>query len=408
MVLGDYRQTVTVVRSLGRAGYEIILGTDQPRGSTALSRYVCDVWTYDNASGPRFCHSVESFLRERRPDFVFTVGETQLRRLIPVGQRLESLAAWANPDFTAVARCFDKRAMYELAASLEVPGMPWTGWTSVAGWRRRAQEFGFPVVVKRKDSAEQVLSRKALIYTSEAQFESFLATAEGDANPGSFVLQKYAPGVRHNCHVGAADGRLLAYFQQKVLRTDEADDTGIGVAGVSVAPSPALRAYCERLTRALRYTGIGCIQFLVDERNHAVAFLEFNARMDSTAALPYRMGLDFPLLALQLGAYRQARTQGRADAKRLIPSPLPDAYRAGVTYHWLHGDFGAFLHQVRGGSLRGAALARRLLGMAWLSMRSYHLTFDWRDPLPTAHMFWSRYVVNPLRRRLPAARSLAR
>ncbi|HEX2198298.1 MAG TPA: hypothetical protein VHG88_06735, partial [Burkholderiales bacterium] len=77
--------------------------------------------------------------------------------------------------------------------------------------------------------------------------------------------------------------------------------------GVSVAPSAALRAYCERLTLGLRYTGIGCIQFLVDE-DGAVAFLEFNARMDSTAMLPYRLGYDFPLLALRLADYAAGRT----------------------------------------------------------------------------------------------------
>src|SRR3954467_14252872 len=42
LVLGDYRQTVTVVRSLARAGYEVTLGTDDPRSSTAFSRYLHD------------------------------------------------------------------------------------------------------------------------------------------------------------------------------------------------------------------------------------------------------------------------------------------------------------------------------------------------------------------------------
>jgi hypothetical protein len=55
-----------------------------------------------------------------------------------------------------------------------------------------------------------------------------------------------------------------------------------------------------------------------------------------------------------------------------------------------------------------AALAGRVLAMAWLALRSYHLTFEWRDPLPTAHMFWHKFLKNPLRRRLPLARALPR
>jgi hypothetical protein len=50
----------------------------------------------------------------------------------------------------------------------------------------------------------------------------------------------------------------------------------------------------------------------------------------------------------------------------------------------------------------------RASSMAWLALRSYHLTFDWRDPLPTLHMFWRKYLGNPLRRRLPLARPLPR
>ena len=253
-----------------------------------------------------------------------------------------------------------------------------------------------------------MLERKALIYRSAGEFEAFLTLVGRDPDPASLVLQKFAPGLRHNCHVAALDGQLLAYFQQKVLRTDEPDDTGIGVAGIAVPPSRELREHCEALTMALGYTGIGCIQFLIDEQTGAVAFLEFNARMDSTAALPYHMGLDYPLLAIKLAAYRKARAAGRADASRLLPQPHPESYASGSSYHWLHGDLGAFLTELKSSRMSARAVISRLCSMAWLSLRSHHLTFDWRDPLPTLHMFWQTYLENPLRRRLPIARLLAR
>jgi len=408
LVLGDYRQTVTVVRSLGRAGFELTLGTDDARSSSGLSRYVSDVWVYENATPQRFCDSLEAFLRNERPDFVFIIGESQLRRLIAAGPRLETLSTWVNPEFATVARCFDKGVMYELAPSLDIPTVPWSRFTNVEDWRSRARAMGYPVVVKRKDSAGQVLERKALIFREAARFEAFLAALPRDPDRDSLLLQRYAAGVRHNCHVAAAEGTLLAYFQQKVLRTDEPDDTGIGVAGVSVAPSAVLRAHCEALTRALRYTGIGCIQFLVDERSGNAAFLEFNARMDSTAALPYRIGLDYPLLAMQLAAYRKARSIGRSDARHLLPAPLADRYPAGRAYHWLYGDLKACLDELRRGRIGTGRAVAWLADMARRSLVSYHLTFDWRDPLPTLHMFWRKFLEAPLRRRLPAFRPAPR
>lgn len=390
LVLGDYRQTVTVLRSLGRAGFEVTFGCDDPRSSTALSRYVSALWIYDGSSCERFCHHLEAYLKREKPDFVFAVGETQLRRMLTAASRLAPLATWAAPDPATIARCFDKRALYELTPRLGIPTLPWLPFTGAGAWRQGARAMGFPVVIKSKDSAAQVRGRKALILRSEPELEAFLAALGCGPNPASLVLQKFAPGVRHNCHVAARGGELVAYFQQKVLRTDEPDDTGIGVAGVSVAPSPELRGHCERLTRALGYTGIGCIQFLVDEPGGDVAFLEFNARMDSTAALPYRLGYDFPLLALELAAHRE-------------PRALPQRYPIGSTYHWLHGDLNAWLNALRGAAGPGE-LVPWALNMAWLAATSHHLTFDWRDPLPTLDMFWQRFAAALLRRLQLAAR----
>jgi hypothetical protein len=254
LVLGDCRQTITVVRSLGLAGLEVTLGTDQARSSTGLSRHVADVWVYDNSSPQRFCNHVEAFLRSERPDFVFTVGESQLRPLLEAAPRLEPLSTWVSPGFETVARCFDKPAMGELVSSLGI----------------------------------------ASVHGNAAQPEA-------------------STSLRHDCHVAAADGELIAYFHPGI---------------------PSLRMHCEALVKALRYTGVGCIQFLVEERSGSAAFLEFSPRTDR-----------FALLALQLAVYRKSR-----GAECLLP-PHP------------------------------AICAESRI-------------FDWRDPLPMVHRLWCKLLKN--------------
>ena len=395
LVLGDYRQTITIVRSLARAGFRVTLGSDNPASSTALSRYVSDLWVYDASSAERFRDHLESHLRAERPDFVFTVGESLLRRLIRFAGRFEPLSTWVNPELATVARCFDKSALYELAPRLGIPTLPWRRFTGAADWRHRSREMGFPVVVKRRDSARQVDEPKARIFHAPEEFEAFLATlGEADARP--MLLQKYHAGVRHNCHVACADGKLIGYFQQRVLSTDELDDTGIGTAGESVAPMADLRAHCERLTQALAYTGIGCIQFLVDEAGGTAAFLEFNARMDSTAVLPYRLGYDYPRLAVELARYRRSR--------RGVPPGFLEPYAAGKAYHWLRGDFRTWLDALRHRRVSAGLLCAWAFNMAWMSLRSHHLTFEWRDPLPTLDMYWKQFAVPALRRLVRNAR----
>jgi predicted ATP-grasp superfamily ATP-dependent carboligase len=391
LVLGDYRQTVTVVRSLAKAGLEVILGTDDPHSSTALSRCVSRTWLFDGSSAGPFCRQLEAFLASERPEFAFAVGEKLLRHVLPAASRLEPLTTWVHADPATIARCFDKRALYELAPELGIPTLPWQQFSSAREWRREARDMGYPVVVKRKDSAAPVHERKALILRSVDELEAFLAGLAPDEDASSLVLQKYAPGARHNCHVAAAGGALIAYFEQKVLRTDELDDTGIGTAGVSVPPSRLLREHCARLMRRLGYTGVGCVQFLVDEATGSAAFLEFNPRMDSTAALPYRLGYDFPRLALELAIHR--KQPGSPP-----PPPLTRPYRSGATYYWLYGDLNAWLACARARRWSAPRLAAWASSSAWLALRSGHLTFDWRDPLPTLHMFWRKFAVAPLRR----------
>ncbi len=380
LVLGDYRQTVTVVRSLGRSGHEVTLATDDRRSSTARSRYVSDVWYYGGGSPERFPDQLEARLRSHPTDFVFPVGETALRHLTAAAARLAPLATFIAPEPLTLERCFDKRTINSLASRQGIPTPCWLPYTSAEDWRAGARRIGFPVVVKRKDSASLVCGRKAVILRTPGALDLLLAKVEANADAASLILQKFVSGTRHNCHLAAADGHVIAFFQQEVIRTDEPDGTGLGVAGISVAPSAQLREYCERLTRELAYTGIGCIQFLVDEHTGDSNLLEFNARLDSTAALPYRLGYDFPRLAMALAAY----THGEGSC----PAPVVRPYLTGKSYHWLHGDLHAWVGCARRNRQSASELAAWAVRMLRAVPGSYHLTWELGDPLPTLYTFY--------------------
>jgi predicted ATP-grasp superfamily ATP-dependent carboligase len=376
LVLGDYRQTVTVVRSLGRAGLRVTLGSTDPESSTARSRHVAAFECFSGGDRDRPPPGLESWLRTHRPQYVFPVGETQLRQVL-AAPRLLALSTWVMPEATTVRRCLDKRVLFDIAPAIGMPIAPWRQWAGAQAWREAARGFGFPVVVKRKDSASHLRDKKALILASEAELDSVLAEIAAGGDAESFVLQKFASGVRHNCHFAADGGRIIAFLQQEVLRTDEADGTGIGLEGVSVAPSTELRAYCERLLYRLGYSGIGCIQFLVDPASGAASFLELNPRLDSTAALACRLGYDFPHLAVEIAA-------------RTHPAPFSTPYATGRHYHWVYGDLNAW----RQGKVALPVLARSAL-------RGYDLSLDWRDPLPGLHLFW-RKLAEAARKRMHA------
>lgn len=383
LVLGDYRETVTVVRSLARAGAEVVLACDRPRSPTAASRYVASTWIHPRTGSAEFPAALEWFLAEARPHFVFPVGESILRQLGPRAAAFSRDAVWVHPDLRTVARCFDKGALYSLAASLGLPVWRWFPFDTAERCARDAAQLGFPLVIKRRDSSRDVTGKKALIVRDASALEWALARLRQDDDPRSLLFQRFASGARHNCHFAAWEGRVVALFEQRVLRTVEPDGTGIGTLGVSVAPSPRLRAHCERLVGALGYTGVGCAQFLIDSQG-ATAFLEINPRLDSTCALPYRLGHDFPRIAIEL-ALRQAE---RREGAPLLGRPYP----VGRRYHWLRGDLKAWLAAVRERRSSPGVLLGWAAGMAWDALTSHHLTFDWRDPAPTIRMYRDAFL----------------
>jgi hypothetical protein len=111
--------------------------------------------------------------------------------------------------------------------------------------------------------------------------------------------------------------------------------------------------------------------------------------MDSTTALPYRLGYDYPRLALAIAAARQ-----RGERAERLDAP----YAAGKKYHWLYGDLYTWIEAARRGKRDPAALAAWALLIAWDASTSYHLTWDKLDPLPTLYQF-SRKLIGPALRR---------
>lgn len=68
LVIGNYCQTITVIRSLARAGYYIIVGCDEKRVFTQYSRHTSEVWRHPDItkSEEDFIAALTKFLARRQ------------------------------------------------------------------------------------------------------------------------------------------------------------------------------------------------------------------------------------------------------------------------------------------------------------------------------------------------------
>jgi predicted ATP-grasp superfamily ATP-dependent carboligase len=380
LVIGNYRQTLTVIRSLARANYRVIVGRSEPHAFTQHSRYIEGIWKHPDVDrhGKEFLTALSAFAKSRTvPLFIFPVGERELSVLAHNAPELPPATMVVMPDSATVLTCLNKLTFYELATRVGLPMAEFRLAKSLPDLMASAEAIGFPCVVKPLSSLAEFRDQKAVVLHKRDELPGKLPS--WPLGHDSLIVQKFASGIRHNCHFLADQGELLAYFEQRVLRTDRPDYTGFGVDGDSVPPTTALKNHTAKLIRELGYSGLGCAQFLVDEVRGTTSLLELNPRLDATCAIPYYCGYDFPAMAVELAAYRSRIASARPANDSIYP------LRRGV---WSSGDLTRLGQDIRGQRVSWGEVLGRLLQMArsfWLA--DFHLTWSWRDPLPTCYVF---------------------
>lgn len=385
LVLGSYRQSITIVRSLAKAGFEVVIWREGKRKAyTEYSRYSRETWEReeDNGMGDEagFVDSlIRHLIREKTPPLIFPIGEDYLECLARHAQRLTPYGKLVMPAPQTVFACLDKSRMYHLAEQLGIP-LAATQTVSSEGQAMVAVEsMGFPVVIKPIDCLRPFLAgKKALICTTQEDLRRFFRSQPGKND--AVILQKFVQGYRHDCEFAAKDGHLVAYFELRVLRTDRVDGTGYGVEVESVAPSMSLRRHCETLAKSVNYSGAGAAQFLVEQESGDEYFLELNPRLDANCALSYSCGYDFPRLAVEctVGSFTKDGGHSRSG----------EVYAVEKRLHWLFGDLQGYIKAMRWKEVRRSAWfawGLRALGALWRA--NLHPTWAWNDPLPTLALY---------------------
>ncbi|HSK44879.1 MAG TPA: hypothetical protein VLA83_13440 [Candidatus Binatia bacterium] len=390
LVIGNYRQTLTVIRSLARANYRVIVGRSEPHAFTQYSRYIEGIWEHPDIEcrGEEFLTALLAYAKSRTaPFYIFPVGERELSVLTLNVLQLPPGTMVVMPDSATVQTCLNKVTFYELATWLGLPVAELRLARSMPELVASAEAIGFPCVVKPLSSLADFHDQKAVVLRQRDELPRKLPS--WPSGHASLIVQKFSSGLRYNCHFLADQGELLAYFEQRVLRTDRPDYTGFGVDGDSVPPTTALKNHTARFISELGYSGLGCAQFLVDEALGTTSLLEVNPRLDATCAIPYYCGYDFPAMAVELTAYRH-QIAGKRPAN---DSTYP--LRRGV---WSSGDLTRLGEDIRMQRVSWGKIPGRLLQTArsfWLA--DFHLTWTWRDPLPTCYVF-ARMLLAAFRR----------
>jgi biotin carboxylase len=383
LLLGNYRPTIVVVRSLARAGYRVIVGA-RGEGGAEHSRFTSEVWDHPAAGHATFVGTLRAFL-QARPEvgIVFPVAEEYVRAVSAARASLPADRVYALPQADVVAAMIDKVRAYHIAESVGVPVASWTCVERPEDLEPACGMLGYPVVLRSVNSMRPFGSRKAVIVgTPRAVREIVRVWPEGRPR---LLVQRWVDGIRHNVYFAANAGRIVRMADVDVARTDQPDTTGLAVAGRTRPVDRALHAFTAAITERVAYHGVGCAQFIVGRDGGPTTFLELNPRLGGNHAVPEASGVELSTLAIALAATDR------------IDVPFV-AGRPGLRYAWTYGD----LRGLRAARASGRVARRETAAWAWRIVCAFfaadvHMTWRWDDPLPTLALY---------ARRVPGARWL--
>ncbi|MEL7047713.1 MAG: hypothetical protein AAFO75_01925 [Pseudomonadota bacterium] len=390
LLLGNYRPTLTLARRLAPLGYRIAISRGGGEGGAEFSRYVDECWDHPPVSdATQFIAALKAHLLER-PDIlvVYPVWEACAELVARFKDDLPGDRVYATPDPATVLTCLDKTQMLEIAADADVPFAPFRIAKSYVELVSAADGLGFPLVLRPISTAKPLWGRKAVILRTKAEFDDLVLTwPEGQDR---IIVQAYVNGPRVNAYFAAQRGKLIRLLSTDITRTNTIDGTGLAVEGRTIESDPILRGCVERLTNKLCYNGVGCVQFLRDPSSGQLVFLELNPRIAGNHAIAEASGLELSRLSISLA------TEHGSTEPLVIGA-------GGRKYAWTFADFGGIKSALSRRQISMGDAGYRVLRAFYTAVSSpVHMTWDWRDPLPTLALY-SRQIGLPMSKMAPGA-----
>jgi predicted ATP-grasp superfamily ATP-dependent carboligase len=375
---GELPQSLTVVRSLGRAGAAVYVGAGRADALAFKSRYCAGsvLLPSPTANALAYVDALVDFLTRQQTDMlVFPVSDRSLLPLVHYEDTIPNSVTIVRPPTAALEGAFSKAHTMTLADSLEIPIPPTTVVREEAEIAAALESIRSPHVIK-PDRSFYVRHGRQLSAHS-VRYGANAAESHGHIETmlpfGPVLVQGQVSGDGVGIGVLAEMGRIVSTFSWR--RLHEVPITGGGSSyRISQPVDPVLLGYSAALLGALKWHGVAMVEFKQDA--DAVHLMEINGRFWGSLPLAVASGVDFPAMLYDLYS-----------GHRVDPHP----YRMGVRCRLLSRDI-EWIVQATTMRRRGepdAPTWRQILAdtlRMWMPGDHFDV-HDWRDPEPGWHDF---------------------
>jgi predicted ATP-grasp superfamily ATP-dependent carboligase len=364
------RSALAVTRSLGRAGYTVLVAADRPNSLAGASRYSSGELQY-----PSPYQSPQAFLEW----FTRQCRKRAFRAAVPVTEVTTDLlarhrSAWPAEvsipcaHIEAIDGLSDKVLLFKRALELGVPVPESVVVASRDDLDLAIRKIGFPAFLKPRRSRLWIdnafVSASVHRVESVSELRRLYELPQFSREP--FLYQQ--PVAGNGCGVFALfdHGRPITFFSHRRIR-EKPPEGGVSVLSESCDVDETLRDYSARLLHAVNWHGVAMVEF--KGSGHNARLMEVNARFWGSLQLAIDAGVDFPALLLN-------------STLRSASETLPEAYRRGVRLRWLLGDIDRLYIVLKNKGPWMAKVHEVLEFFVPDPFRTRHEVFRWNDPLP--------------------------
>ncbi len=374
LVLGrDNRSCLSVVRSLGRQKIEVHLGWSFPGDVVQHSKYVRKIHEIPpyQSDNDAWKETLLSILKSEKYDLVIPCSDPTTLPLQHHRADFEVLSKIYLLSDVVFEVAVDKAKLYELAATLDISIPGNETFSSEKQIDGLVDRLGLPMILKPISSFKMAnLRRKNHVRRADSEAE-LRHLVQQMLRSGEVQAQSYFTGKGVGVEILASEGEILLSFQHE--RVHEPIGGGGSSYRKSVPLTSELLNATEKLMKALRYTGVAMVEFMVNDKTGAWILVEINGRFWGSLPLALASGVDFPYALYQL-LVEKKKTYNKN-------------YRHPIFCRNTSKDFQWLIDQVRAKpSLRKHAsfplLAYFAGALHLLRMQERNDTLVWDDPKP--------------------------
>ena len=336
---GHLKSSLSAVRSLGRAGISISVGSRRSTGMAMHSKYTKNsfVYTQPLENQDAFIENVKKeAARLGGKPLVFTFSDATFLSIYENKENLKEHITFVAPNQNSIEIAYDKALTNSLANTSDIPVIETYIPKTETELQEIAEKIPYPAVIKPRKSVtwkngKGIFGTASFVHSTSELVEKFntLKNLLG-VEP---LIQKFIDGEEYGVEMLAREGKIYAEVVHHRLKS--LSPTG----GASVLKKTLedgelknrLIDYAEKLTKELSWSGPIMVEFKVDSDTRTPRLMEINGRFWGSLPLSVASGVDMPLLF-----FKDAESDEMQDTKIISRTGI-------VTNHFL----GSVLHFVR-------------------------------------------------------------